>query len=223
MSDIFVGLGLGLLQLGTNIFTDVDVGDIDREYLEGGADIEAALEDDFRNAVWRLKDGLVGIGGADGGHDPLPDAGDDGLFKGGANIVVEIRAHGDTSAGFDLNAIFGNPIDRSATTISCRALDDFGVDRSTNRFEHRLAGAFSCEIDGTGALPVEGDVSLVSGDEGLNGLDDVTLSKVVGFEVVGTDLDASLDRSDAGIDDERGRNATEAHGDECRKADGGTR
>ena len=91
-----------------------------------------------------------------------------------------------------MNAVFGNPINGGATTTRCGALDDFRVDGSADGFEHRLASAFSGEVNGAGALPVEGDVGLACGDKRLNGLDDVTLGEVVGFKVVGTDLDASL-------------------------------
>jgi hypothetical protein len=42
LGDIFVGFGLRLLQLGADIFADIDIGNIDGKDLEGGAYIEAA-------------------------------------------------------------------------------------------------------------------------------------------------------------------------------------
>jgi hypothetical protein len=84
-----------------------------------------------------------------------------------------------------LNAVFSDAVDGGASTIGVRDFDNFGIDGGANSFEDGLAGAFGGEVDGASALPVEGDVGLVGGDDGLDGLDDITLGEVVRFEVVG--------------------------------------
>lgn len=70
----------GLLELGTDVVADVDVGDVDGEDLEGGAGVEALGHDGLGDVVGVLEHRLVRLGRADGGDDALADAGDDGLF-----------------------------------------------------------------------------------------------------------------------------------------------
>jgi hypothetical protein len=59
LRHVLVRLGLRDLQLGADVLTDVDVGDVDGEDLERGTHVETAGKHGLRNAVWQLEHRLV--------------------------------------------------------------------------------------------------------------------------------------------------------------------
>ena len=91
----FVGLGLVGLEFGADVFTDVDVGDIDRQDFEGGVGVEALGEHGFGDVVGVFEHVFVVVGAADGGDDAFADAGDDGFLGGAADEALDVGANGD--------------------------------------------------------------------------------------------------------------------------------
>jgi hypothetical protein len=65
---------------GADVLAHVDVGDVDREDLEGRAGVEPAGHHGLGDVVGVLEHMLVRLGRADGGDDALAHAGDDGLL-----------------------------------------------------------------------------------------------------------------------------------------------
>ncbi len=221
LSDFFVGFGLFGLEFGTDVVADIDVGDVDGEDFEGGASIDAFAEDEFGDGVWVFEDVFVGVGGADAGDDAFADAGDDSFLGGTADEAFEVGADGDTGADAEGDAIFGDGVNfTTAAHFGMWAVDDFGVDAGADSFDNGFAGAFDGEVDGAGAIEVEGDASFVRSDEGEHDLGDVATGEVVGFELVGEDGDAGFGSGDAGIDEEGVGYAAQPHGDEGGEANG---
>ena len=212
----------GFLELGTDVFADIDVRDVDGEDLEGGADVEAACEHDLGDGVGAFEDDFVGIRGADGGDDTLADAGDDGFLFRSANKAVEVGADGDAGADFHLDTVFGNAVDGAASGAGGGAVDDFRVNRGADGLYHGFIGALGGEVDGAGAIPIELDAGFACGDECLDGREDVAACEEVGFDFVDVDFDAGFLRGDAGVNDRAVRYLAEAHGDEIGEADVGT-
>lgn len=222
LGDFFVGFGLFGLKFGTDVVTDIDVGDVDGENLEGGAGIDAFAENEFGDGVGVFEHVFVAIGGADTGDDAFADTGDDGFFGGTADEALEVGADGDAGADAQGDAIFGDGVDLAAAAhFRVRAVDDFGVNAGADSFDDGFAGAFDGEVDGASAVEIQRDAGFVCGDEGKDNLGDVATSKVVGLKGIGENGDAGFGRSDAGVHDEGIRHAAQPHGDEGGDADRG--
>ena len=129
-------------------------------------------------------------------------------------------AHGDARLDLHLDAILRHAIDGGAAALGIGAVNDLGVDRSAHGLDHGLAGALRREVDGAGAVPIEHDAGLLRGDERLHGRDHVATGEVVGRNLVGRDLDAGLDRRDAGVDHEAIGHTTKAHAEQVQHAHG---
>ena len=215
MSDFFVRFGLLGLQLGTHIFTHVNVGDVDGENFKGGASIHAFVQNELGDAVRVFEHGFVGIRGADAGDDAFPHTGDDSFLRGTADKAVEIRAHRDAGTHTEGDAIFGDGVDFATTAhVRVRAVDDLWIDAGAHGFEDGLAGAFASEVDGAGAVVVERDARFVRRDEGEHDVRHLTTGQEVRFELVGIDGDTGFGGGDACIDDEGVRHASQPHGEQ---------
>src|SRR5690606_25266558 len=117
LGPLLVRVGLVGLELGADVLADVDVGDIDREDLEGGAGVEALLR--------RGRGGLAGVPGhvlggrrrAGGGGDARADAGDEGLLGASAAGVGGVGPDGDAGLGVALDAVLGDGVDGRAGAV----------------------------------------------------------------------------------------------------------
>ena len=222
LGDFFVGLGLLGLEFGADVVTDIDIGDVDGENLEGGAGIDAFAENELGDGVGIFEHVFVAIGGADAGDDAFADTGDDGFFGGTADEALEVGADGDAGTDAEGDAVFGDGVDLAATAhLRVGAVDDFGVDAGADGFDDGFAGAFDGEVDGASAVEIQRDAGFVCGDEGKDDLGDVATSEVMGLKGIGENRNAGLGRSDAGVHDQGIRHAAQPHGDEGGDADRG--
>ena len=121
LGDLLVRLGLLRLQLGADVRADVDVGDVDREDLEGRARVESLREHVLRDDVGALQDVGVGLRRADRADDALADARQDRLLARAADQALDVRANRDARLGQDLDAVL-----RDAGDL--RRRDDLRVD-----------------------------------------------------------------------------------------------
>ena len=104
---------------------------------------------------------VVRLGRADGADDPLADAGDDRLFGGPADQLLQIRPHRHPGLDLQLDAVLGHGVERFAAGAAGRAVDHLGIDAGLHRFEHVAAG----QVDGRGQLEIEIlELGLVGGD-----------------------------------------------------------
>jgi hypothetical protein len=87
---LHIGLGLGGLEVGADVVADVDVGDVDREDLEGGAGIRPLVQD-ILEMDRGSHDELVRVGHADRGDDALADRAMIVSSVGPADEPVQIR------------------------------------------------------------------------------------------------------------------------------------
>ena len=136
----------------------------------------------------------------DGSDDTFTDAGEDGLFTGTANELLDVGAHGDAGFGDKLDTVLGHGGPR-------RRVNDLGVDGGLDGLEHVATG----EIDGCGSVEVEVHVGLVGTDEGVDNGVDMSAGEVVSLEVVLLDFQAGFSGGNHVVDDAGGRYLTEAH------------
>ncbi len=143
----------------------------------------------------------------DGRHDAFANAGDNRLFAGTTDELLDAGAHGNTGNGVQLDTVKGH-------CGNLRGRDDLRVHGHLHGLEHVTAG----KVDGGCFLEVELDVCLVGGNERLNHAQHVTAAKVVGFEQVRIDREASLAAEDSGFHDDLRGHLTQAHTDELEDA-----
>ena len=62
LGDLEVGLCLVGLQLGADIFPNLDIGYVDRQNLKGRARVKSFGQYGLGDAIWKLQDVLVGVG-----------------------------------------------------------------------------------------------------------------------------------------------------------------
>lgn len=220
LGDVLVGFGLTFLEGGTDVLSDIDVGDIDGEDFEGGVGVETFFQHPLGDVVGIFQHILVTLGGADGGDDAFVDPCDDGLFGGAPHEAIKIGAHGHPGAGAELDAVAGHGVDFSAAP---GAIDHGGIDGGADGLKHGLGGTFHGEIDGAGAIEGQGNAGLVGGDESENDLIDLAASHIVSLQLVGGILQTGFSRRDPGIDDERRRHFAQPHGHEGEQAHRGVR
>src|SRR5690606_42107980 len=108
LGDVFVGFGLIDLEICTDVPTDVDVCDVDRQDLKGRARIQPLGEYRGGNQVGVLEYILVALRRADRGDDALAYARDDRRFPRAADQPVDVRAHGNPRLDFQFNSVFGH-------------------------------------------------------------------------------------------------------------------
>jgi hypothetical protein len=130
--DLRVVLGLGCLEVGTDVVPDVDRRDVDRQDVKGRPCVQPLAQDTPRDRRV-LQDELVRGGRADGGDDALADPGDDRLLGGPADRPVEVDPHRHAGLDPELDAVLGDPVDRRSSPGRVRAVDDAGVDIATSR------------------------------------------------------------------------------------------
>ena len=118
--DPRVGLGLQGLEVGADVVADVDVGDVDREDLVGGAGVEPLLEHALGDRVGLLQHLQVRLGRADGVDDALADPGDDRFVGGPADQAVEVGPHRHLRLDLELDAVLGHAVDRVPARSSGR-------------------------------------------------------------------------------------------------------
>ena len=166
----------------------------------GGAAVETFGEHEFGDAVGVFKHLFVAEGRADGRHDAFAYAGQNGLFAGTTDELLDVGAHGDTGFGNKLDTVFGNGCHR-------RSVDDLGVDRCLHGFEHVAA----CQVDGGGGAEVKVHVGFAGGDEGLHHIGDIAACQIVGFEFVLREFQTRLGGVNHVVDNHAGGDFTEAH------------
>lgn len=220
LCDLLIGFGLLGLEAGSDVVSDIDIGDIDGKDFERGGGIDSFFENEARDGVGIFQDTFIGRGGADGGHNAFADTGNDGLFSRTSDEAVEVSADGDSGADVDGDPVFSDGIDFGDAGAGIRAIDDFRVNGSSDGFEDGLAGVLGGKIDGAGAVEGEGDAGFLGGDEGEDDIDDVTTGEVVGFELIGAVIEAGLGGGDAAVHNDAGMDFSEAHQDEIGEADG---
>ena len=101
------------------------------------------------------------------------------------------------------------------------AIDDLGIDRGLDGFEHGFAGAFGGEIDGARAVEVEVDAGLLRGDERQHDHLDAAAGQVMGGEIVDRHIQPGFDGGDARVHDHADRHAAQAQGDQLGEGDAG--
>ncbi len=122
LAHLLVGLGALGFEQGADVGDfaraadagHADVGDIDRDDLEGGLRVEAAVEHLLADLVGVLEHVLVAGRGADGADDALADAGDDGVLGGAADEAVEVGAHGHAGLDQQADAVLGHGVEHGA-------------------------------------------------------------------------------------------------------------
>ena len=85
---LHVGLGLVSLETCADVFTDVDISNVDRYDLEGRLRIDTAIQDGFGNAVRHSQHVHVRFRGTDRCYDPLADTRDDRGFGRSADQLL---------------------------------------------------------------------------------------------------------------------------------------
>ena len=214
LGDLLLGLGLVDLEPRPDVVADVDVRDVDREDLERGPRIEAALEHHLRDLVRVLEHPHVVLGRPDGGHDALADPGHDRLFGRAADQPFEVRPHRDPGLHLELDPVPRDRVDGAARHRARRHVDHLRVDGGVDG----LLGVPPGEVDR--AAPVVGqlDVRLVGGDDRLHHPHDVSAREVVRLELVAGHLDSRLPGGDARGDDGAGIHLAEPHEDDLDEA-----
>ena len=179
--DPGVGLGLDGLEVGADVVADVDVGDVDREDLEGRAGVEPLLQHALGDRVGLLEHLLVRVGRADRVDDALADAGDDRLVGGPADQPVDVGPDGHLGLHLELDAVLGDAVDRLPALGRVGAVDDLGIDARLHGLEHVAAG----QVDRGGPLVRQRDVGPVGGDQGADDVGHVAAGQVVGLQAPG--------------------------------------
>ena len=214
-----VGFGLLGLEFGADVVAHVDVGDVDGKDFKGGVAVETLGQHVLGDAVGIFEHLFIGIRRADGAHDPLAHAGDDGFLGRAAHEPVEMGANRDARLGFDADAVFGNAVDAGAAHGGVGAVDDLRVDAGLNGFQDGLAGALGGEVDGARPVEIEDDPGAVGHDEGQDHLGDVAAGLIMELQRFEVDVHACFDRHDPCVDHERDGDALQAHPDHIQEAD----
>ena len=154
LGNFEIGFGLIGLQLGTDVFAYVNIGDIDGEDFESRTRIQPLFQHRPGNEIGILQHLFVRPRRADGGNYALADARDDRLLPSTANQPVDIGAHRHPAQGLDLDAVFGDRRDQWG-------VDHFGIDAQLDRFEHIATG----QVDRRSPLEAQIDIGLVGRDQ----------------------------------------------------------
>src|SRR6185437_14710880 len=217
-----VGLGLVDLQPGADVLADFDIGDVDRDDLEGRVGVEPAGQHRLGNAVGIAHHDHVALGRTDRGYDAFADAGDDRFFRGPAYQLLQVGAHRDPRADFELDSVFGHRAERRAFGLGrIGTIDDFGVDAGL----HGPQNVAARQVDGGGPIEFQIDVGAVRGDDRLDDPRHVAAGQIVGFQAARRDpgdrvgADAGLHGHDFRLHDQAGVDLPQAHPDQAEQAD----
>ena len=115
-------------------------------------------------------------------------------------MVETMPSHGHARDHEHLDAVPGHAAD-------LRRGDDLRVHAHLHRLEHVAAG----EVDGGGAVEVQGDAGLVGRDQRVDDVLDVAAGEVVGLESLDRDVEPGLHRRDAGQHDGVRRHLAQPH------------
>src|SRR4026208_814434 len=97
---------------------------------------------------------------------------------------IEMRAHRDSRFDFHSDAILRDAVNRRATHVWARRVDDLWINTRPHRFQHCLASAFRGKVDGASAIEIERNACLISGNQGKNHVAHVAARKVMRFKRV---------------------------------------
>ena len=137
----------------------VDVGDIDREDLEGRSGVESLFEHHARNRIGIFEDDLVRVGRTDRRDDSLADTRQHGLLTGPADQLLMLARTVTRALAMSLNAVLGHGGHR-------RRIDHLRVDGHLYGLEDVAAR----EVDGRSHLEIEQDIGLLGRDQRMNPL-----------------------------------------------------
>ena len=143
---------------------------------------------------------------ADGGYNTLADTGQDSLFAGTTDKLLDVGTHRDTGFGNELNTVFCHSSHR-------RSVDNFGIDRGLDSLQY----VATSKIDGCGGLEIEVHIGLIGADEGVDDGTHVAASKVVSLKVVLLDFQTGFRGTDEVANDDRRRHLAKTHKDELHK------
>ena len=146
---------------------------------------------------------------ADAGNDAFADTGDDRRFAGAADEAVDIGPDRHAGPYFQLDAVLGDSRNKGR-------FNDLGVDAHLHGFQYVAAG----QIDGAGPFKGQGHRSPVRRNEGVDDAVYVAAGQIMGFQLVGIDVEARFIRLDQRQDNLRRHDAAQAHADEIDDADG---
>ena len=191
-----------------DVAAHVHVCDIDGQDAEGGAAVQAFGQHGLADQVGILQHGLMGLGGTDGGNDALAHAGDDGFFTGAAHQAGNVRAHGDTGLGPQLDTVLGHGGDGGR-------LNDLGGDAHL----HGLQNIASCQVHRAGLLKGHVDIGLLGGDHGLGHALDVAARQEVLFQLIHGNIQAGLAHHDQSVHQAMGRDAAQPHANQSADLD----
>ena len=122
---------------------------------------------------------IVRVGRADGADDAFAHPGDDRLFGGSADQLIQIGPHRHAGFDLELDAVFGHGVERFAAGAARRAIDHLGIDARLHGFEHVAAG----QVDGRRQFKVEVDrLGLLRGDDRPNHQRHIAACQVMSFQ-----------------------------------------
>src|SRR5947208_4730067 len=134
--------------------------------------------------------------GANCAHDTFSDAGDDRFFSCATDEPIKMRTHRNTRFNFHADPVLRYTVNRRATHVWARRVDRFRINARAHRFQNRLAGALSREINGAGAVEIERNTGLVSGNQGEDHMAYITAGKVMRFQWIAPNIYTGLHRCD---------------------------
>ena len=145
---------------------------------------------------------------ADRRDDTLTNTRQDGLLTGTTHQLLDVGTH--------RHARLGNELD----TILCHGSHRRRIDYlRVYRHLHRLKDITTRKVDSRSHLKVEHDIGLLGRHEGMYDIRHITTGQVVGFQLVGVELQTRLRAFDHRRDDNRGRHLTPAHQHQLQEAD----
>ena len=219
--DAGVGLGLVGLQAGADVLPHVDVGNVDGDDFKGRLRVQAAVQHRLGNAVGPLHHLQVALRRADRGDDALAHPGDDRLFRGAADELLDVGPHGDPGTDLQLDAVLGDGAECGAAgALGIGAIDHLGTDAGLDGVNNVAAR----QVDGRRAVEIQIDVGAMGGDDRLDDVGDAAAGEEVGLQPPGRDAGLQL-RADAGLNghdlpphDDPLVHVAEAHADEAQQA-----
>ena len=123
----------------------------------------------------------VRLGRAQGADDALADAGDDRLFGGPADQLLQVRPHRHPGLDLHLDAVLGDAVEGFAAGAPRGAVDHLGIDAGLHGLQHVAAG----QVDGGRQLEIQFELGLAGGDQRPDHQRHVAAGQVVGLQALG--------------------------------------